>query len=59
MCVHTGTTVNKLQKMTKDGKHVKWQNGVQSHQNGKPLSVLDPQIKGYDPVEFYQWEMCV
>eukprot|EP00957_Ditylum_brightwellii_P117815 8987884-Ditylum_brightwellii.AAC.1 len=23
------------------------------------LPVLDPQIKGYDPVEFYQWEMCV
>eukprot|EP00957_Ditylum_brightwellii_P023450 1769989-Ditylum_brightwellii.AAC.1 len=45
--------------MTKDGKHVKWQNGVQNHQNGKTLPVLDPQIKGYDPAELYQWEMCV
>eukprot|EP00957_Ditylum_brightwellii_P092282 7026112-Ditylum_brightwellii.AAC.1 len=44
--------------MTKEGKHVKWQNGVQNHQNGE-LLVLDPQIKGYDPVESYQWEMCV
>eukprot|EP00957_Ditylum_brightwellii_P031515 2389769-Ditylum_brightwellii.AAC.1 len=45
--------------MTKDGKHIKWQNGVQNHQNGKLLPVLDPQIEGYDPVELYQWEMCV
>eukprot|EP00957_Ditylum_brightwellii_P048933 3713465-Ditylum_brightwellii.AAC.1 len=45
--------------MTKDGKHTKWQNGEQNHQNGKPLPVLDPQIKGYDPVELYQWKMCV
>eukprot|EP00957_Ditylum_brightwellii_P141975 10816273-Ditylum_brightwellii.AAC.1 len=45
--------------MTKDGKHVKWQNGVQNYQNGKRLPVLVPQIKGYDPVELYQLEMCV
>ena len=45
--------------MTKGGKHVKWQNGVQNHQNGKPLPVLDPQIEGYDPAKLYQWEMCV
>ena len=45
--------------MTKDGKHVKWQNGVQNHQNGEQLPVLDPQIEGYNPVELYQWEMCV
>eukprot|EP00957_Ditylum_brightwellii_P028524 2153908-Ditylum_brightwellii.AAC.1 len=45
--------------MTKDSKHVKCQNGVQNHLNGEPLPVLDPQIKGYDPVELYQWEMCV
>eukprot|EP00957_Ditylum_brightwellii_P140419 10699013-Ditylum_brightwellii.AAC.1 len=45
--------------MTKGGKHAKWQNGVQNHQNGKLLPVLDPQIKGYDPVELHQWEMCV
>eukprot|EP00957_Ditylum_brightwellii_P106845 8151462-Ditylum_brightwellii.AAC.1 len=45
--------------MTKDGKHVKWQTGVQNHQNGKPRPVLDPQIEGYNPVELYQWEMCV
>eukprot|EP00957_Ditylum_brightwellii_P056008 4244524-Ditylum_brightwellii.AAC.1 len=45
--------------MTKDGKHVKWQNGVQTHQNGKPLPVLDPQIEGCKSVELFQWEMCV
>eukprot|EP00957_Ditylum_brightwellii_P005464 418023-Ditylum_brightwellii.AAC.1 len=45
--------------MTKDGKHAKWQNGVQNHQNGKPLPVLDPQIEGYKPVELFQWNMCV
>eukprot|EP00957_Ditylum_brightwellii_P092414 7036942-Ditylum_brightwellii.AAC.1 len=45
--------------MTKDGKHVKWQNGVQNHQNDKPLPVLDPQIKGYKPVELFQREMCI
>eukprot|EP00957_Ditylum_brightwellii_P125928 9599646-Ditylum_brightwellii.AAC.1 len=45
--------------MTKDSKHLKWQNGVQNHQNGEPLPVLDPQIKGYNTVELYQWEMCV
>eukprot|EP00957_Ditylum_brightwellii_P178871 13625250-Ditylum_brightwellii.AAC.1 len=44
--------------MTKDSKHLKWQNDVQNHQNGEPLPVLDPQIKGCDPVEIYQWEMC-
>eukprot|EP00957_Ditylum_brightwellii_P175504 13362410-Ditylum_brightwellii.AAC.1 len=45
--------------MIKDGKHVKWQNGVQNHQSGKLLPVLDPQIEGYDPVELNQKEMCV
>eukprot|EP00957_Ditylum_brightwellii_P073967 5620501-Ditylum_brightwellii.AAC.1 len=45
--------------MTKDGKHVKWHNGVQNHQNGKPLPLLDPQIEGHEPVELFQWEMCV
>eukprot|EP00957_Ditylum_brightwellii_P161659 12307876-Ditylum_brightwellii.AAC.1 len=45
--------------MTKDSKHIKWQNGVQNHQNGKPLPVLDPQIEGYNSAELYQWEMCV
>eukprot|EP00957_Ditylum_brightwellii_P185713 14139321-Ditylum_brightwellii.AAC.1 len=45
--------------MTKDGKHVKWQNGVQNHQTGKPLPVLDPQIEGYKPVGPFQWEMCI
>eukprot|EP00957_Ditylum_brightwellii_P145186 11058331-Ditylum_brightwellii.AAC.1 len=45
--------------MTNDGKHVKWHNGVQNHQNGKLLPVLNPQIKGYKPVELFQWEMCV
>eukprot|EP00957_Ditylum_brightwellii_P127764 9743456-Ditylum_brightwellii.AAC.1 len=45
--------------MTKDGKHVKWKNGVQNHQNSKLLPVLDPQIEGYDPAELYQWKMHV
>eukprot|EP00957_Ditylum_brightwellii_P175364 13349595-Ditylum_brightwellii.AAC.1 len=45
--------------MTKDGKHVKWHNSVQNHQNGKPLPVLNPQIEGYEPDELFQWEMCV
>eukprot|EP00957_Ditylum_brightwellii_P070435 5351535-Ditylum_brightwellii.AAC.1 len=45
--------------MTIDGRHVKWHNGVQNHQNGEPLPALDPQIKGYDSAELYQWEMCV
>eukprot|EP00957_Ditylum_brightwellii_P021966 1656861-Ditylum_brightwellii.AAC.1 len=45
--------------MTKNGKHVKWQNGVQSNQNGKLLPILEPQIEGYKPVELFQWEMCV
>eukprot|EP00957_Ditylum_brightwellii_P205765 15345283-Ditylum_brightwellii.AAC.1 len=45
--------------ITKDSKHVKWQNSAQNHQNGKPLPVLDPQIKGYETVELFQWEMCV
>eukprot|EP00957_Ditylum_brightwellii_P116879 8915556-Ditylum_brightwellii.AAC.1 len=45
--------------IAKDSKHVKWQNSVQNYQNGKPLPVLDLQIEGYDPVELYQWEMCV
>eukprot|EP00957_Ditylum_brightwellii_P207457 15353077-Ditylum_brightwellii.AAC.1 len=45
--------------MTNNGKHVKWYNNVQHHQNGEPLPVLDPQIKGYEPVELFQWEMCV
>eukprot|EP00957_Ditylum_brightwellii_P093983 7155970-Ditylum_brightwellii.AAC.1 len=45
--------------MTEDSKHIKWQNGVQNHQNGEPLPVLDPQIEGYKSVELFQWEMCV
>eukprot|EP00957_Ditylum_brightwellii_P067462 5120710-Ditylum_brightwellii.AAC.1 len=45
--------------MTKDSKNVKWHNGVQNHQNDKLLPILDPQIKGYESVELFQWEMCV
>eukprot|EP00957_Ditylum_brightwellii_P116006 8850071-Ditylum_brightwellii.AAC.1 len=45
--------------MTNGGKHVKWHNSVQNHQNGAPLPVLDPQVEGYKPVELFQWEMCV
>eukprot|EP00957_Ditylum_brightwellii_P060210 4573270-Ditylum_brightwellii.AAC.1 len=45
--------------MTKYGKHAKWLYCLQNYQNDKPLPVLDPQIEGYDSVEFYQWEICV
>eukprot|EP00957_Ditylum_brightwellii_P105686 8059318-Ditylum_brightwellii.AAC.1 len=45
--------------MINNDKHVKWQNGIQNHQNGEPLPVLDPQIEGYKPVELFQWEMRV
>eukprot|EP00957_Ditylum_brightwellii_P042599 3225739-Ditylum_brightwellii.AAC.1 len=45
--------------MTNDGKHIKWQNSVQNHQNGELLPVLDPQIERYEPVELYQWEICI
>eukprot|EP00957_Ditylum_brightwellii_P055238 4186954-Ditylum_brightwellii.AAC.1 len=45
--------------MTNDGKHIKWHNSIQNHQNGESLPVLDPQIEGYEPVELFQWEMCV
>eukprot|EP00957_Ditylum_brightwellii_P150471 11457902-Ditylum_brightwellii.AAC.1 len=45
--------------MTNGGKHVKWHNGIQNHQNGAPLPVLDPHIEGYEPVELFQWEMRV
>eukprot|EP00957_Ditylum_brightwellii_P027832 2104161-Ditylum_brightwellii.AAC.1 len=45
--------------MTNVGKHVKWHNSVQNHQNGEPRPVLGPQIEGYGPVELFQWEMCV
>eukprot|EP00957_Ditylum_brightwellii_P103197 7865143-Ditylum_brightwellii.AAC.1 len=45
--------------MTKDSKHIKWQNGVQNHQISKPLPALDPKIEGNNPVKLYQWEMCV
>eukprot|EP00957_Ditylum_brightwellii_P187508 14279856-Ditylum_brightwellii.AAC.1 len=37
----------------------KWRITVQNHQNGEPLPVLDPAIKGYEPCELYQWEMCI
>eukprot|EP00957_Ditylum_brightwellii_P078141 5940905-Ditylum_brightwellii.AAC.1 len=45
--------------MTNNGKHIKWHNGVQNHQNDAPLPVLDPQIEGYEPVELFQWELCI
>eukprot|EP00957_Ditylum_brightwellii_P200775 15305060-Ditylum_brightwellii.AAC.1 len=45
--------------MANNGKHVKWHNGFQNHQNGALLPMLDPQIEGYKPVELFQWEMCV
>eukprot|EP00957_Ditylum_brightwellii_P066046 5010201-Ditylum_brightwellii.AAC.1 len=45
--------------MTKDGKHVKLQNGVQNHQNSELRPVLDSQIDSYKPVELFQWEVCV
>eukprot|EP00957_Ditylum_brightwellii_P089719 6833274-Ditylum_brightwellii.AAC.1 len=45
--------------MTNNGKHVKRHNSIQNHQNSEPLPMLDPQIKGYEPVGLFQCEMCV
>eukprot|EP00957_Ditylum_brightwellii_P124169 9465289-Ditylum_brightwellii.AAC.1 len=45
--------------MAPETKKVQWCNATQNHQNGKPLPVLDPKIKGYEPMELYQWEMCM
>eukprot|EP00957_Ditylum_brightwellii_P100000 7620801-Ditylum_brightwellii.AAC.1 len=45
--------------MSASAKKVQWCNGVQNHQNGQPLPVLDPKIEGYEFIELYQWEMCV
>eukprot|EP00957_Ditylum_brightwellii_P053526 4056173-Ditylum_brightwellii.AAC.1 len=45
--------------MAPKAKKIQWHNAIQNHQNGEPLPVLDPKVKGYEPVELYQWEMCV
>eukprot|EP00957_Ditylum_brightwellii_P017567 1323650-Ditylum_brightwellii.AAC.1 len=45
--------------MASKGEKLQWRNAIQNHQNGKPLLVLDPKVKGYEPVKLYQWEMCV
>eukprot|EP00957_Ditylum_brightwellii_P099399 7571994-Ditylum_brightwellii.AAC.1 len=45
--------------MTNNGKLIKWHNAVKNHQNGALLPVLDPQIERYEPVELFQWEMCI
>eukprot|EP00957_Ditylum_brightwellii_P204471 15339423-Ditylum_brightwellii.AAC.1 len=45
--------------MALKAKKVQWCNIAQSHQTGEPLLVLDPEVKGYELVELYQWEMCV
>eukprot|EP00957_Ditylum_brightwellii_P155525 11838360-Ditylum_brightwellii.AAC.1 len=45
--------------MTGSGKKVQWCNAVQIHQNGQPLTVLDPKVAGYEAVELYQWEMHI
>eukprot|EP00957_Ditylum_brightwellii_P041332 3129068-Ditylum_brightwellii.AAC.1 len=45
--------------MQSSAKHIQWQDGVQNHQNGGPLLVLDPHVNGYKFIELYQWEMCM
>eukprot|EP00957_Ditylum_brightwellii_P096455 7346441-Ditylum_brightwellii.AAC.1 len=45
--------------MSASAKKVHWRNGVQNHQNGQPLLVLDPKIKGYENIGLFQWERCV
>eukprot|EP00957_Ditylum_brightwellii_P018994 1429734-Ditylum_brightwellii.AAC.1 len=45
--------------MAPEAKKVQWCNTVQNHQNGEPLPVLDLKVEGYEPVELYQWEMCI
>eukprot|EP00957_Ditylum_brightwellii_P078034 5931729-Ditylum_brightwellii.AAC.1 len=45
--------------MAPKAKKVQWRNTIQNHQHGKPLPILDPKVEGYEPVELYQWEICV
>eukprot|EP00957_Ditylum_brightwellii_P043841 3324178-Ditylum_brightwellii.AAC.2 len=41
-------------KMTFSAKTVQWHNGVQNHQNGHLLPVLDQKVTGYEAVELFQ-----
>eukprot|EP00957_Ditylum_brightwellii_P206230 15347450-Ditylum_brightwellii.AAC.1 len=45
--------------MQLSAKYAQWQDGVQNHQNGEPLLVLDPNVNGYESIKLYQWEMCM
>eukprot|EP00957_Ditylum_brightwellii_P041206 3119021-Ditylum_brightwellii.AAC.1 len=45
--------------MASSAKTVQWHNGMQNHQNGHLLPVLDPKVTGYEVVELFQWEMCL
>eukprot|EP00957_Ditylum_brightwellii_P021365 1611309-Ditylum_brightwellii.AAC.1 len=45
--------------MTFSAKTVQWHNGMQNHQNGHLLPVLDPKVAGYKAEELFQWEMCL
>eukprot|EP00957_Ditylum_brightwellii_P056560 4288055-Ditylum_brightwellii.AAC.1 len=45
--------------MAPKAKKVQWQNAIQNHQHGEPLPIFDPNIKGYELVELYQWEICI
>eukprot|EP00957_Ditylum_brightwellii_P156638 11921750-Ditylum_brightwellii.AAC.1 len=45
--------------MQLSANYVQWQNGMQNHQNGEPLPVLDPNVNGYKSIELYQWEICM
>eukprot|EP00957_Ditylum_brightwellii_P077572 5894866-Ditylum_brightwellii.AAC.1 len=45
--------------MSSTAKMVQWHNGMQNHQKGHPLPVLDPKVTGYEAVELFQWEMCL
>eukprot|EP00957_Ditylum_brightwellii_P105315 8028801-Ditylum_brightwellii.AAC.1 len=41
--------------MTSSAKTVQCHNGMQNHQNGHPLPVLDLNVAGYEAVELFQW----
>eukprot|EP00957_Ditylum_brightwellii_P057043 4323611-Ditylum_brightwellii.AAC.2 len=45
--------------MTSSAKTFQWHNGVQNHQNGHPLLILEPKMAGYKAVELFQWKMCL
>eukprot|EP00957_Ditylum_brightwellii_P211296 15366014-Ditylum_brightwellii.AAC.1 len=59
MYLRTVYLVGKLRDMAPEARKFQRQNAVQNHQNSEPLPVLDTKVEQYEPVELYQWEMCV